>query len=118
MFELVGTSLPLTSNFFLLWLVFRGVYLPTQRLIFPHAGVLCMIINRWCCCLGCSVTSRDRAIKYSPRSIRLGREVGVFAMVMMIGLVFSTVAPIITVVATFFYVFNFIIWRYHVMFVY
>lgn len=118
MLQLLGTSLPLTSNFFLLWIVFRGVYLPTQRLIFPHPGVLCMIVNRWLCCLGCNVTARDRTIKYSPRSVRLGREVGVFAMVMMIGLVFSTVAPLITLLCTVFFVFNFVIWRYHVLYVY
>ena len=118
MLQLLGTSLPLTSNFFLLWIVFRGVYLPTQRLIFPHPGVLCMAVNRWCCCLGCNVTARDRTIKYSPRAIRLGREVGVFSMVMMIGLVFSTVAPLITLLCTVFFVFNFIIWRYHALYVY
>jgi hypothetical protein len=118
MLQLLGTSLPLTSNFFLLWIVFRGIYLPTQRLIFPHPGVLCMIVNRWLCCLGCNVTARDRTIKYSPRSVRLGREVGVFSMVMMIGLVFSTVAPVITLLCATFFVFNFVIWRYHVLYVY
>lgn len=118
MLTLLGTSLPLTSNFFLLWIVFRGVYLPTQRLIFPHPGVLCMIVNKWLCCLGCGVTARDRTIKYSPRSVRLGREVGVFTMVMMIGLVFATVAPLITLLCAVFFVFNFVIWRYHVLYVY
>ena len=118
MLQLLGTSLPLTSNFFLLWIVFRGVYLPTQRLIFPHPGVLCMVVNRWLCCLGCAVTAHDRTIKYSPRSVRLGREVGVFSMVMMIGLVFATVAPLITLLCMVFFVFNFVIWRYHVLYVY
>jgi len=118
MLTLLGTSLPLTSNFFLLWIVFRGVYLPTQRLIFPHPGVLCMIVNKWLCCLRCGVTPRDRTIKYSPRSVRLGREVGVFTMVMMIGLVFATVAPLITLLCAVFFVFNFVIWRYHVLYVY
>jgi hypothetical protein len=118
MLQLLGTSLPLTSNFFLLWIVFRGIYLPTQRLIFPHPGVLCMAVNRWLCCLKCAVTARDRTVKYSPRSVRLGREVGVFSMVMMIGLVFSTVAPLITLLCMVFFVFNFVIWRYHVLYVY
>ena len=39
-------------------------------------------------------------VKYSPRSVRAGREVGVFVMVMLIGLVFAPVAPIISLLST------------------
>ena len=39
-------------------------------------------------------------------------------MVMMIGLVFATVAPLITLLCAVFFVFNFDIWRYHVLYVY
>ena len=39
-------------------------------------------------------------------------------MVMMIGLVFATVAPLITLLCAVFFVFNFVIWRYHVLYVY
>jgi len=118
MLTLLGSSLPLTSNFFLIWILFRGIYLPSQRLIFPHPGVLCMAVNKFCCCLGCAVTPHDRTVKYSPRSVRAGREVGVFVMVMLIGLVFAPVAPMISVLSTIFFVFNFIIWRYHILYVY
>jgi len=118
MLTLIGSSLPLTSNFFLIWILFRGIYLPSQRLIFPHPGVLCMSVNKFCCCLGCAVTPHDRTIKYSPRSVRAGREVGVFMMVMLIGLVFAPVAPMISLLSTIFFIFNFIIWRYHVLYVY
>ena len=118
MLTLLGSSLPLTSNFFLIWILFRGIYLPSQRLIFPHPGVLCMAVNKFCCCLGCAVTPRDRTVKYSPRSVRAGREVGVFVMVMLIGLVFAPVAPMISLLSTIFFVFNFIIWRYHILYVY
>ena len=118
MLTLLGSSLPLTSNFFLIWILFRGIYLPSQRLIFPHPGVLCMAVNKFCCCLGCAVTPHDRTVKYSPRSVRAGREVGVFVMVMLIGLVFAPVAPIISLLSTIFFVFNFIIWRYHILYVY
>lgn len=57
-------------------------------------------------------------IKYSLRSVRFGREVGVFVMVMMIGFVFFIVVFLIILFCIVFFVFNFVIWCYYVLYVY
>lgn len=114
----LGRVLPISSNFFLVFVFFRAVYLPIQRLILPHPGVICYTVRKYLCCLGCTVTPRDRTMKYSPRGMRMGREVGVFLMVLMLGLTFSLVAPIMAPACALFFIGNFIVWRYHVLYVY
>ena len=115
-----GRVLPLSSNFFLLFIVFRAVYLPVQRLLLPHPGAICLAADIfWCSKRGkCARTSRDRTRLYSPRAVRMGREIGVFMLVMLIGLTFVNIAPLIPLACSLFYLTNFIIWRYHVLYVY
>ena len=48
----------------------------------------------------------------------MGREIGVFMLVMLLGLTFVCVAPLIPLAAVVFFISNFIIWRYHVLYVY
>ena len=73
-------------NFFLLFIVFRAVYLPVQRLLIPHPGSFCLGAEVfWCQKRGkCARTSRDKTVLYSPRAVRMGREIGVFMLVMLI----------------------------------
>ena len=115
-----GRVLPMSSNFFLLFIVFRAVYLPVQRLLIPHPGSFCLGAEVfWCQKRGkCARTSRDKTVLYSPRAVRMGREIGVFMLVMLIGLTFACVAPVIPIACSLFYVTNFVIWRYHVLYVY
>jgi len=115
-----GRVLPLSSNFFLLFIVFRAIYLPVQRLLLPHPGAICMAADIfWCQRRGkCARTPRDKTLLYSPRAVRMGREIGVFMLVMLLGLTFVCVAPLIPLAAVVFFISNFIIWRYHVLYVY
>ena len=48
----------------------------------------------------------------------MGREIGVFMLIMVIGLTFVCIAPLIPLAAALFYITNFVIWRYHVLYVY
>ena len=48
----------------------------------------------------------------------MGREVGVFLMVAMLGLTFCLTAPIMAPACALFFIGNFIVWRYHVLYVY
>ena len=114
----LGRVLPISSNFFLVFVFFRSVYLPIQRLILPHPGIICWAVRRYLCIFGCAVTHRDRTVKYSPRGIRMGREVGVFLMVCMLGLTFCLTAPMIAPACLLFFVANFVVWRYHTLYVY
>ena len=114
----LGRVLPISSNFFLVFVFFRAVYLPIQRLIMPHPGIICWAVRKYMCIFGCAVTPRDRTVKYSPRGIRMGREVGVFLMVTMLGLTFSLTAPVMAPACVLFFVGNFVVWRYHVLYVY
>jgi len=114
----LGRVLPISSNFFLTFIFFRAFYIPIQRLILPHPGVICWAVRKYLCFLGCAVTPRDRTVKYSPRGMRMGREVGVFLMVAMLGLTFCLTAPIMAPACALFFVGNFIVWRYHVLYVY
>ena len=115
-----GRVLPLSSNFFLLFIVFRAIYLPVQRLLLPHPGAICMAADIfWCQKRGkCARTPRDKTLLYSPRAVRMGREIGVFMLIMLLGLTFVCVAPLIPLAAVVFFISNFIIWRYHVLYVY
>ena len=114
----LGRILPISSNFFLVFVFFRSVYLPIQRLILPHPGIICWAVRRYLCIFGCAVTPRDRTVKYSPRGLRMGREVGVFLMVAMLGLTFCLTAPMMAPACLLFFVANFVVWRYHVLYVY
>ena len=114
----LGRVLPISSNFFLVFVFFRAVYLPVQRLIFPHPGIVCWAVRKYLCLFKCAVTPRDRTIKYSPRGVRMGREVGVFLMVVMLGLTFCLIAPVMAPACVLFFVMNFVVWRYHVLYVY
>ena len=114
----LGRILPISSNFFLVFVFFRSVYLPIQRLILPHPGIICWAVRRYLCVFGCAVTPRDRTVKYSPRGLRMGREVGVFLMVAMLGLTFCLTAPMMAPACLLFFVANFVVWRYHVLYVY
>ena len=114
----LGRVLPISSNFFLVFVFFRAVYLPVQRLIMPHPGIICWAVRKYLCVFGCAVTPRDRTVKYSPRGVRMGREVGVFLMVVMLGLTFSLTAPVMAPACVLFFVGNFVVWRYHVLYVY
>lgn len=118
--EQIGRVLPLSSNFFLLFIVFRAVYLPVQRLLLPHPGSICMAFDIfWCEKRGkCARTPRDKTRLYSPRAVRMGREIGVFMLILLLGLTFVTIAPLIPLAACVFFVTNFVIWRYHVLYVY
>ena len=114
----LGRVLPISSNFFLVFVFFRAVYLPVQRLIVPHPGIICWAIRKYLCIFKCAVTPRDRTIKYSPRGVRMGREVGVFLMTVMLGLTFCLIAPVMAPACVLFFVMNFVVWRYHVLYVY
>ena len=48
----------------------------------------------------------------------MGREVGVFLMVAMLGLTFCLTAPMMAPACLLFFVANFVVWRYHVLYVY
>ena len=114
-----GSVLPLSSNFFLSFVFYRAVFIPSYRLIFPHPGVICYTVNTYLrCCFGCTPTKRDRTMKYSPRAMRAGREAGLFSVIILLGLTFSVISPLIALVCALFFLCNFIIWRYHLLYVY
>ena len=48
----------------------------------------------------------------------MGREVGVFLMTVMLGLTFCLIAPVMAPACVLFFVMNFVVWRYHVLYVY
>ena len=48
----LGRVLPISSNFFLVFVFFRSVYLPIQRLILPHPGIICWAVRRYLCVFG------------------------------------------------------------------
>ena len=54
----LGRILPISSNFFLVFVFFRSVYLPIQRLILPHPGIICWAVRRYLCVFGCAVKGR------------------------------------------------------------
>ena len=84
----------------------------------PHPGIICWAVRKYLCVFGCAVTPRDRTVKYSPRGVRMGREVGVFLMTVMLGLTFCLIAPVMAPACVLFFVMNFVVWRYHVLYVY
>ena len=103
--------LAVVLNFFLSFVFYRAVFIPTYRLIFPHPGVICYTVNTYLrCCFGCTPTKRDRTMKYSPRQMRAGREGGLFSVIILLGLTFAVIAPLIAAVCAFFFLTNFIIW--------
>ena len=50
--------------------------------------------------------------------MRAGREGGLFSVIILLGLTFAVIAPLIAAVCAFFFLTNFIIWRYHLLYVY
>lgn len=124
--EMIGEALPKLSNFFLVFMTLRTVYLPLQRLVVPHPDTLWlalrMLLNKWLykreSYRYLYKTPRDDTSFFSPRSVRTGREHGVLIFGYSAGFIFSPVAPVVTLVIVGFFIVSFIVWRYHVLYTY
>ena len=118
-FVLLGHAVPQSSGFFLAFLSTNAFLLEPLRLLLPHGGVLVYLLN------GCGEKTRchgrierDRAESWAPKSMRLGANYGSQQLMLLICLVFSTASPLISAFGIVYFFFGFIIWRYHVSYIF
>merc|ERR1712054_303853 len=60
----------------------------------------------------------NQAWAWAPKSQRYGREIGVILMIILISIAYSLVSPIILPLTLIFFTLMFLVWRYHMLYVY
>eukprot|EP00210_Caulerpa_lentillifera_P008317 g7936.t1 len=115
--ELLGVSVPASSNFFVNYVTLRAFFLLPYRLLIPHMGIWYYVFT-----LGGSFgfgnTARDRAILWAPRSVRYGREYGSLLLMFLISIAYSIVSPVILPITFAFFCLAWLIWRYQMLYVF
>lgn len=83
----------------------------------PHGGMWRWIGQMLLTCFtssGHAATERFRAFITYPASIRYGREPGLVLLILLIGLAYSVVAPLMTPFTLVYMVTSWLTWRYQV----
>ncbi|CAD7699105.1 unnamed protein product [Ostreobium quekettii] len=114
---MIGTAMPLSSNFFINYIVMRAFFLMPYQLLFPHPNWWNFLMKLGGHC-GCAPTERERTELLEPTSIRFGREFGVVMLTFLIALAYSVIAPIILPFALLFFMLAWLTWRYQVLYVF
>jgi len=115
--KMIGTAMPLSSNFFINYIVMRAFFLMPYQLLFPHPNWWNFLMKLGGHC-GCAPTERERTELLEPTSIRFGREFGVVMLTFLIALAYSVIAPIILPFALVFFMLSWLTWRYQVLYVF
>lgn len=63
-------------------------------------------------------TARAKTMVWKPRSVRYGREYGIFMLVYVITLVYAVIAPIIIPLSLVYFCMSWVVWRYQVLYVF
>ena len=82
----------------------------------PHGGMwrwLGQMLLTGCTATGHAATERYRAFITYPASIRYGREPGLVLLILLIGVAYSVVAPLMTPFALAYMASAWLLWRYH-----
>ncbi|GLI62080.1 hypothetical protein VaNZ11_004639 [Volvox africanus] len=116
-FNLVGTYVPTSSNFFINYTMFRVFVSVPLRMLWPHIGIRMYLIRRYLR-FSCIITQRERAFLMAPVSPRYGFEVGMVTIIFLIGFAFSVVSPLLLVMTVFFFVISWLFWRWSLLYVY
>jgi len=115
--DLLGVSVPASSNFFVNYVTLRTFFLLPYRLLVPHTGIwyyVCILGGK----LGLANTPRDRALLWASRSVRYGREYGSLLLIFLISIAYSVVSPIILPITLAFFLLAWLIWRYQMLYVF
>ena len=119
--QILGVSLPDSSNFFIQFIAMRALFLVWLRMCVPHGGVWQNWGRRvFCprrCCSFCN-TERDESITYGPRTPRYGFEMGHVLLIYLLSLTFSVVAPLLLPFSVAWFVFAWVQWRHNLCYVY
>ncbi|GLC35608.1 hypothetical protein PLESTM_000342700 [Pleodorina starrii] len=116
-FNLIGTYVPTSSNFFINYTMFRAFVAVPLRMLWPHIGVRMYLIRRYLR-FSCIITSRERAFLMAPVSPRYGFEVGMVMMIFLVGFAFSVVSPLLLPMALLFFAISWVFWRWALLYVY
>ncbi|EFJ49655.1 hypothetical protein VOLCADRAFT_104236 [Volvox carteri f. nagariensis] len=116
-FNLVGTYVPTSSNFFINYTMFRVFVSVPVRMLWPHIGIRMYLIRRYLR-LSCIITRRERAFLMAPVSPRYGFEVGMVMIIFLIAFAFSVVSPLLMPMAMLFFAISWLFWRWALLYVY
>ena len=140
--RLLGQALPAASNHFISFISLYALAIVPFRLLFPSLvkgwglGILSAMVRRLFC--GCFAGTYNRvkdssgskkkkisklmrmrqAWAWAPKSQRYGREIGVLLMIILISIAYSIISPIILPLTVIFFMLMFLVWRYHMLYVY
>jgi hypothetical protein len=90
---------------------------PHPSLIMPHGGMwrwLGQMLATGCTSARHAATQRYRAMITYPASIRYGREPGLVLLIILIGIAYSVVAPLMAPFALAYMATSWLLWRYQV----
>lgn len=118
--SVLGRSFPNSSNFFLNYTVVRALLLNPLRLLLPHGGAwrwLGQALLTGCANAGHAATERYRAFVVYPASIRYGREPGLVLLIVLIGVAYAVVAPLMAPFALAYCATAWVLWRFQMIYV-
>lgn len=116
--RLLGSAVPASSNFFVLYVVFRAFAMLPLRLFWPSSSVLGDIF-RFLGLLRPAVDPYERVWTRAPRNQRSSYDVGINVMSVAVPvLAYSAVTPIILPFGLLYFFFTWAVWRYQSLYVF
>jgi hypothetical protein len=119
--NILGVSLPDSSNFFIQFIAMRALFLVWLRMCVPHGGVWQNWAHFVCCpprCCSFCNTDRDMSLTYGPRTPRYGFEMGHVLLIYLLSLTFSVVAPLLLPFSVAWFACAWVQWRHNLCYVY
>ncbi|KAG2489468.1 hypothetical protein HYH03_012104 [Edaphochlamys debaryana] len=117
-FNEIGQSLPNTANFFIQFVIARGLFVNVLRLLWPHAGVMLGSLFRGLLRIGVPRSLHDAAVTHMVPSARAANFYNGILQVMMFGFAFAIVSPLILPCCWFFFLTGFFAYRYCMLYTY
>ncbi|GMH37685.1 hypothetical protein BSKO_05558 [Bryopsis sp. KO-2023] len=110
--DLLGTSAPQTASFFISYILVEALLTtPMGLLRLPGLAIFYLLSKL-------AATERSKNRLWQEQEMKYGDVVPDHTMVILLGLTFSSVNPIVTLVALLFFVVSIMVWRYQMLYVY
>lgn len=115
---LLGNAIPASSNFFVLYVMFRGFALVPFRLFWPAASVFVFIL-KWLRIIPWAKVPIDKAMEIPARNLRYSRDIGVIVMAIYVAVfAYAPITPFILPFGLIYFSLMWIVWRYQALYVY
>ena len=109
--DLIGTSLPSASNFFINYIAVHALFTNLFRFVWPHDGTILFVFFRGAR-LFLPKSPRDEWIIRSAPSYRGGRHYATFGATYIMAMSYAAIAPLILPITLVYFITSYLTWRY------